>query len=308
MRSFFSCVAALILATINLALLARSVPAAEVAPVPAALQGFAEMALWHDNQNPVPIRKWVMPMRVKIIGNASSGLKDFARERVETMAALAGLNAIFLKPEEEGENFVYEFAEGIRLRAGDRDAGCLSRSWWNGKGEVTRVVVTVKLDYGIQFLKSCISHELMHAFGFPGHPHSLETILSYTNRYYEMTPLDRQSLKILYNAAIKPGMHHGEALQMARRVVLQQLNISDGENDGTNGWQYIRSSFVYLGKLRQESADKFKGPVAVTEVGLISDLVKRADTTAGEKAHWEKLMAELGVSTIPPVASGDKKP
>ena len=58
----------------------------------------------------------------------------------------------------------------------------------------------------------CIEHEAMHTLGFGGHPHRLQSILSYTYGYEALTAIDKQLLKFLYSDNVEAGLDIGTAV------------------------------------------------------------------------------------------------
>ncbi len=59
---------------------------------------------------------------------------------------------------------------------------------------------------------SCLIHEGMHALGFNGHPHRLDSVLSYTENTKELTDIDRLLIHALYDNEIQNNMPVGEVL------------------------------------------------------------------------------------------------
>lgn len=234
--------------------------------IPVALRGFYEMALWYnaDVEYPIQVQKWEQPLQVRITG-AGPNLQSFIRVQLSRMAGVADLPLKILDTADTAENLSVNIVGGMRLYAGTIEAQCLTNyepdqdlgiNFTNTEGRdlaYTHVHIAARTDNGPRALSHCLIHEFMHAFGFPGHPHDLDTILSYKKYFSELTLLDLQSLKILYHPTIHAGMHHAEALQAARRILAHQHNGGDSNDDAENGWLYIKSSMDYLATLSKKN-------------------------------------------------------
>lgn len=59
---------------------------------------------------------------------------------------------------------------------------------------------------------SCLLHEGMHSLGFGGHPHRLNSVLSYTETVQQLSMVDKQLINLLYNEKLKKEMPIGEVL------------------------------------------------------------------------------------------------
>jgi hypothetical protein len=203
------------------------------------LQAFYELALWNDGRWPVYIRKWTQPIRVRIVGPMSDSYQDFVLGRLKAMAEIAKLEVTVLKPDEKGENFLIEFMDTNALFAGGRSAGCVA--YLGRDAELRNVRLALNLRMGFE-LRQCITHELMHAMGFMGHPHSLDSVLSYIQRREDISEIDRFALRVLYDPAMKPGLYQLPAMALARMVIVDKL-IVDGapEETRTYGQRYIKN-------------------------------------------------------------------
>jgi len=214
------------------------------------LQAFYELALWNDGRWPVFIRKWTQPIRVRIIGPMSGNYAELVVSRLQAMAEIAKLQVTVLKPDEKGENFLVEFLDTTQMFAAGRSAGCVA---YLGPGaELSNVRLALNLRMGFE-LRQCITHELMHAMGFMGHPHNLDSVLSYIQRREDMTEIDRFALSVLYDPAMRPGFYQLPAMAMARTVIADKL-LPDGtpEERRQYGQTYIRN----LVKLTHDLAEK----------------------------------------------------
>jgi hypothetical protein len=63
--------------------------------------------------------------------------------------------------------------------------------------------------------ESCLLHEGMHSLGFSGHPHRLNSVLSYTQGLVELSEIDKQLISMLYSKDLKQAVRLGDALTIA---------------------------------------------------------------------------------------------
>ena len=62
---------------------------------------------------------------------------------------------------------------------------------------------------------NCLIHEGMHSLGFAGHPHRLDSVLSYTRDQRELSSVDRRLIALLYSDELDQSMSPGDALTVA---------------------------------------------------------------------------------------------
>ncbi len=217
-------------------LLAVGAPArADEAKLLAALELFDAAALWRDAGGPVGgaiyptggIIRWDQPLRAHLGSSTMSSVRELAGERLREAAQIAGLALEFVDSAERA-NLKLVFLQEYQATPGIQWAGCLT-SHRSQYGRLTDVTVYVRLRN-----ETCMAHELMHAFGFRGHPHQLDTVLSYTRRNgttRAYTDLDRLVLRALYHGKISPGAYSLPALVAARQFLAEELSlVSAGGN------------------------------------------------------------------------------
>lgn len=220
--------------------------------VDAFLRGFDEMALWHDNRDPVPIRKWTQNLRVRITGPMSSNYDDLVMQALAKIAGLAKLKVERTAPGATDENLLILFDESSYYIVNGRRAGCVAETRYSASGVISKATLTINLNMGSS-LRQCIIHELMHAVGFPGHPHGIDTVLSYVYASESLTPIDQMSLRILYDPRIQPSMLHLPALMAARQIIAEQLGLIQPKGDAAAfGKKHFDNALRYL----NEAAEK----------------------------------------------------
>lgn len=77
----------------------------------------------------------------------------------------------------------------------------------DGRIESAVIVIGDVLSRGIQ---QCVRHEMMHAFGFSGHTHRLNSVLSYFHSIDDLTQADHTFLRVLYDDGFTAGMSRAE--------------------------------------------------------------------------------------------------
>ena len=183
------------------------------------------MALWHDNQYPVATRKWLQPVRWRIAGHDAAGWRAPIVETMDRIAALTGLDIAEAGEGQDG-NFLFLFEETSNYFIGGRAAGCYAATSYDPRnpGSIARAELRINLSQR-GALRGCIVHEMMHGFGFPGHPHDLDSVLSYTMRRDRLTELDESAFRTLYDARIRANFYHLPTLVAARQVIAERLGM-----------------------------------------------------------------------------------
>jgi hypothetical protein len=201
-----------------------------------ALDAFEQLTLWREasgaaggNLEPTGgLRRWNQALRVRLSGNSSSNERTLLLRYLEEAAAIAGLEVRMLEGAGTDENFKIEFFPEYMAPPVLQGAGCVARSWWNGQGALTRVELYIRS--GSRGYARCVSHEILHGFGFPAHPHDLHSVMSYTHQgFSDYTAIDKETLKLLYNAELRPGLFHLPAMVAARQVLAREMGLGDPE-------------------------------------------------------------------------------
>jgi TPR repeat protein len=261
--------------------------------VEAHLQAFYEAALWNDGRWPVWIRRWNKPLRVRMTGPMSGSYADLTMVRLKRMATLAGLEIVPLAADAKDQNFLIEFVETTQLYAGGRAAGCVAYTQGGNTTDSVRLVINLTMGFE---LRHCITHELMHAMGFQGHPHDIDTVLSYRYRRDDLTEIDLMLLPALYDKRLAPGMFQLPAMHAARDIIVDRLSGGDRSDAVRHlGDAYLKRLLTVIADLADKGnvGLQFQLGAAYTE-GQIVDKneaaafpwLKRA-ATAAPGAEWK---------------------
>ena len=236
-----------VLLALGLALAVALTARADEAALRRELQAFDYMALWWDNQHPVASRKWMQPVRWRISGRDAAGWRA---PIVETMAQIATLTSLDISEarEGQGENFLFLFEETSAYLIAGRSAGCYATTLLDPRnpGAIARAELRINLSQ-IRALRGCIVHEIVHGFGFPGHPHDLDSVLSYTMRREYLTELDQSAFRTLYDARVRPNLYHLPVLTAARQVIAERLGlVAKGVPADALATSYLDEAVIWL--------------------------------------------------------------
>jgi hypothetical protein len=157
---------------------------------------------WQQSGYPMSAVRW--PMQEKIIKfsinkAASSSNANRAREALDVITKVIDWKAIEVpedSPDAQIEIIIRRYTDD-ELRQSVCFALPAWKSWLYTKQKVT---------LSEQYAYRCVLHELMHAFGFPGHPQG-DTVLSYfEGNQSSLKPMDIFLLQAWYSDTIKIGV------------------------------------------------------------------------------------------------------
>ncbi len=157
---------------------------------------------WQQSGYPLAATRWPMQdktIKYSINKSASSSSAARAREALDTITKVLDWKAVEVT--EGSDDVQIEFI--IRRYTDEelRQSVCFALPAWKN-WLYTKQKVTLSEQYAYR----CALHELMHAFGFPGHPQG-DTVLSYfEGNQSSLKPMDVFLLQAWYSEAVKVGV------------------------------------------------------------------------------------------------------
>ncbi len=243
------------------ALVLGVVPArADETSLSTSLGVFEQMTLWRDSSDVTSgaleptggIVRWNQALRVRLVGVSSSSERAVVLKYLNEAAALANLSVSVQDGEGSGENFRIEFRTKDQGPLASQGNGCLVaspsswRTWRIRKASRVRhasdirhsngmiLHVELRLSVGTRDFARCASHEILHGFGIPAHPHNLHSVMNDTQPdFADFTEIDKTTLRLLYHPSIRPGMPHLEALVAVRRILAEQMDLGSPASGAT---------------------------------------------------------------------------
>ncbi len=231
---------------------------ADEAKLSAALDAFEQLTLWRDSSGMASgtleptggILRWNNALRVRVVGRSSSNERASTLKFLRQAAEIAGLTITVEEGDGRGENFRIEFFPEYSAPPMIQNAGCLTR-YWHSNGMIVRVELYIRS--GSRGFDRCVSHEMLHGFGFPAHPHELRSVMSYTQQgFNDFTEIDKMALSTLYHPSIRPGMPHLQAMVAARQILAERMEVVPaGGNTTRLSWPVMDRAVARLRELAE---------------------------------------------------------
>lgn len=200
---------------------------------------FVDSALWRGayHEFGTPVTRWSGPIRLSSNHPLDDKITIFAVETIKRLGVMANVPVEVLARDNEKANYHLEFLDGdsVGTAYGGQGAPCMTT--WQADGNGNHLSVRLQLSLWPKHrpqLENCIRHEAMHGMGLHGHPHALDSVLSYvyTNGRADYTDNDEMLLKLLYAQTLKPGMYQLPALKAVQDELVHRLGIASGKKDG----------------------------------------------------------------------------
>jgi hypothetical protein len=224
---------------------------------------------WQQSGLPINAIKWPdkdKKITFSINASASRSNAKRAREAITEVASVIGWTAVELPADskEAQVQFLIRTFDNEELR----QFICWVNPDWD-KWLYTQSIVTIA-EQGAYY---CLLHEMMHVFGYPGHPKG-DTVLSYfeSNRF-SLSALDRFMLKAWYSDDIKPGASPMLAVRALNRLWIEQQVPQDQRADARKAEQVWYDELIKV--LDGFALGKGEPPTILYRSGLLSEEGKR---------------------------------
>jgi hypothetical protein len=188
------------------------------------------------------LAKWERPVRVALVDAVSEEDRRAARQHLQNLAALTGLDIAEAPP--AAANLLVFFADdpvaaarrhrGLYAHRIDdpqrfeslledmADATCFGFLWggWPSGRGIDFAVVFVRTDRGARTVEGCLVQQTTQVMGLR---HDLgpeaDTAFNDSGRHVELTESDRLMVRLLYDPRLEPGMSWAEAEPLTRAVL-----------------------------------------------------------------------------------------
>ena len=150
------------------------------------------------------ITRWNHELPVYLIVKGEPEGSELYLQILAQMQEVFGLASIELIPATETgqQTLTVYIKDEALLTAGSVQTRCYFHQKEVINGHMTRADIYLSRVYISSSEESCVVHEAMHALGFGGHPHRLNSVLSYTENLRKLTSFDRELVDILYSDSI----------------------------------------------------------------------------------------------------------
>jgi hypothetical protein len=198
----------------------RDARAADDVTVTRLLGAFDALVFWDDGRTLVETRKWRTPLRVQLDGAPSAEEVRMTMAAIATAAQAAGLA---MERVAADGNFVVRFERDASYVVNGRRAGCYATTGATSRGEIREARLFI--DRAQRDLRRCIAHEVMHGFGFPGHPEGIDSILAVgpSQRRDSFAEADLVALATLYDDRMRAGATYLPGLLSARQIIAERV-------------------------------------------------------------------------------------
>lgn len=232
-------------------------------------------SMWTQTGYPMFLSRWELPpgstLNFRFSGFNVERQKQASLEAVAEVTSAAGFAFADVSQNADAEKSAHIQVEYLsplttNTELGDRMA-CAAFPKRNDKtGQIESVRILIKDGQA----PTCMHHELMHAFGIPGHP-SGKTILSYFPwRQDRLSELDKKFLKVWYTPKVRSG---ARVLEMLGPMSVEMAAFrSDSTWDTYRANERTRIQFIHGIVQEMESFATGKGeiPVIIKRSGLAS--------------------------------------
>lgn len=174
------------------------------------------------------LARWPSPVSVSVVEGDTAANVALAKEAVGILAALSALDVEWSPARDRSAALRIHFAsrDGFVINRSEK-AVCYTRTAVAPAGRILQADVYVSRMPDGGWNTECLTHELLHAFGWRGHTHRLRSANSYAHGESELTRWDRIMMRTLYDPRLEPGISKAAALPVARVIIREHLAESE---------------------------------------------------------------------------------
>lgn len=201
------------------------------------------------------LSRWVLPIRATISGDVDDAKEKQILERLRYFAGLTGVELVWEGRDARRYNFKITLINSSQIRAeSSTDTICFARPV-DRFGQIVSAAVLLPSNDEENF-QDCIDHEFMHAFGFNGHSHRLNSALSYMHKQSRLTAWDEIMLRTLYSPRLKAGLHRDDAWPVVWSLLgegMARQQTEDGAlpDQGEEYWSVFPDEIPYSVKFTE---------------------------------------------------------
>lgn len=174
--------------------------------------------------DPPVLLRWRSPVAVSIAEGATAANTALVSEKLARIEALSGLDVSLTSPGDQRAPITLFFTDKKSFVINDNQvSSCFASTAGDDEGNLTGARVHIARAENDGWRTDCLVHELLHAFGWRGHTHSIRSVISYMHGEEDMTVWDEYLMRALYDPRLAPGMSKQDAMPRVRLIMHEYL-------------------------------------------------------------------------------------